>query len=177
MEMEQNQNYKLGELIQSIKEGNVKAISDIYQMVGKAMIATAYSYVRNTADAEDIVQDALVKIVERATKFRTNKNAKAWINTIVSNIAKNKLGCYKRRGEVSLDNTKELTTKPDEFGIIVNEIFDILTEKERQYIIYRFWYDCSFSEMAKIFHRSKTNVNYRFNKIIEKIKNFYNLDE
>ena len=90
MEMEQNQNYKLGELILSIKEGNVTAISKIYVLVGKAMLATAYSYVRNITDAEDVVQDALVKIVERASKFRTNKNASAWINTIVSNIAKNK---------------------------------------------------------------------------------------
>ena len=175
--MEQSQNYKLGELILSIEEGNVAAISEIYTLVGKAMLATAYSYVRNIADAEDVVQDALVKIVERASKFHTNKNASAWINTIVSNIAKNKLGYYQRRKEVNIEKTKELTTNPDEFGIIVNEIFDILTEKERQYIIYRFWYDCSFSEMAKIFHRSKTNVNYRFNKIIEKIKNFYNLGE
>lgn len=177
MEMEQNQNYKLGELILSIKEGNVKAISDIYQMVGKAMIATAYSYVRNTVDAEDIVQDALVKIVERASEFHTNKNAKAWINTIVSNTAKNKIGYIQRRKEVDIEKAQNLTTKPDEYGIIVNEIFDLLTEKERQYIIYKFWYDCSFSEMAKIFHKSKTNVNYRFNKIIEKIKNFYNSDE
>ena len=129
--MEMDQNFKLGELILSIKDGNVSAVSEIYVLVGKAMMATAYSYVRNIVDAEDVVQDALVKIVESASKFRTNKNASAWINTIVSNIAKNKLGYYKRRGEVSLDKTKELTTKPDEFGIIVNEIFDILTEKER----------------------------------------------
>ena len=175
--MEQNQNYKLGELILSIKEGNVAAVSEIYMMVGKAMMATAYSYVRNNADAEDIVQDSLVKIVERASKFRTNKNARALINTIVSNIAKNRVGYIQRRKEVNIDVAQNVATKPDEHGIIVNEIFDILTEKERQYIIYRFWYDCSFFEMAKIFHRSKTNVNYRFNKIIEKIKNFYNLDE
>lgn len=170
-------NHKLGELIVAISRGEIAAISELYSIIGKAMKATAYSYLRNIADAEDVVQDALVKIVSNALKFRTNKNACAWIHTIVSNIAKNKIGYYQRRRETSLDYAKELTTKPDEFGIIVNEIFDILTEKERQYIIYRFWYECSFSEMAKIFHKSKTNINYRFNKIIEKIKIFYNLDE
>lgn len=173
--MEMDQNFELGKLILSIKDGNLSAVSDIYMRVGKAMMATAYFYVRNLADAEDIVQDALVKIVERASKFRTNKNASAWINRIVSNLAKNKMGSYQRRKEVGLVNTKEITTKIDEFGIIVNEIFDLLTEKERHYIIYKFWYECSFLEMAKIFHRSKSNVNYHFNKIIEKIKNFYNL--
>lgn len=49
--MEQNQNYKLGELILSIKEGNVAAVSEIYMMVGKAMMATAYSYVRNNEES------------------------------------------------------------------------------------------------------------------------------
>ena len=90
--MDQEQNHKLGELIRSIEKGNISAISEIYMMVGKAMFATAYTYVGNIADADDVVQDALVKIVSKASKFYTNKNAIAWINTIVSNIAKNKIG-------------------------------------------------------------------------------------
>lgn len=172
--MEQNQNYKLGELIHTISEGNISSVSELYLLIGKAMKATAFSYVHNLADAEDIVQDALVIIVKKSAKFRTNKNACAWINTIVSNIAKNKIGYIKRRKEVSINNIYHFTVEPDELGVIVNEIFNILTERERQFIIYKFWYECSFSEMAKIFHRSKTNVSYRYNKIIEKIQNFYN---
>lgn len=175
--MEQNQNYKLGELILSLKEGNITAISEIYLMVGKAMKATAYSYVRNVADAEDIVQDSLIKIVKKAGKFHTNKNACAWINTIVSNTAKNKIKVLNRRKEVNIDYATTLYIKPEEDTIVISEIFDILTEKERQYIIYKFWYDCSFSEMAKIFHRSKTNISYHFEKIMEKIKNFYKMTE
>ena len=175
--MEQSQNYKLGELIQSIKNGNVSAISEIYTLVGRAMKATALAYVRNKIDADDVVQDALVVIVKKSTLFRSNKNAYAWINTIVSNIAKNKIGYTKRRKEVSLETAVNLSTEPFDRNIVVNEIFGLLTEKERQYIIYRFWYECSFEEMAKILHRSKTNVSYNFNKIIAKIKNFYNVSK
>lgn len=34
-----DQNFKLGELILSIKDGNVSAVSEIYVLVGKAMMA------------------------------------------------------------------------------------------------------------------------------------------
>ena len=173
--MDQEQNHKLGELIRSIEKGNISAISEIYMMVGKAMFATAYTYVGNIADADDVVQDALVKIVSKASKFYTNKNAIAWINTIVSNIAKNKIGYSRRKKEVSIDKAKDLYSESNDYSFIIKEIFEILTEKERQYIIYVFWYECSLTELAKIFHRSKSNVDYHFKKIIEKIKKFYNI--
>lgn len=179
--MELAENYKLGELIIAISKGEITAISELYSIIGKAMKATAYSYLRNIADAEDVVQDALIIIVQKANRFHENKNAKAWIHTIVSNLAKNKVNSLKRRRDycrkVCLDYQNDLFVQPEEDTIIISEIFDRLTEKERQYIIYKFWYDCSFAEMAKIFHKSKTNVNYRFNRIIKKIKNFYNSDK
>ncbi len=54
------------------------------------MKATAYTYVKNYADMDDVVQEALITIVRKASQFRTNNNASAWINRIVSNLAKNK---------------------------------------------------------------------------------------
>ena len=171
--MEQSQNYKLGELIESIARGDPSAIAKIYELVGKAMKATAYTYVKNYVDMDDVVQEALITIVRKASQFRTNNNASAWINRIVSNLAKNKLSERKRKREVCLEESFGFMIEPNESAIIINEVFDYLTERERRFLIYRYWYGCSLSELAKIFHRSKTNVNYNLNKIFEKIRKYY----
>lgn len=171
--MEEEQNYKLGQLIQSISKGNIAAVSKLYSLVGQAMKATAFLYFRSLADVEDIVQDALVVIVEKAKKFRTNTNACAWIYTIVSNLSKNKLGYLKRRKEVAIETVFNLENELNDEFLIIKEIFGILSEKEKKLIVLRYWYDCSYSEIAKIFYCSKTNISYKLDKTISKIKNFY----
>jgi RNA polymerase sigma-70 factor, ECF subfamily len=45
----------------------------------------ARSLVRNNADAEDLVQDALVKAYERRNTFRTGSNLRNWLLAILHN--------------------------------------------------------------------------------------------
>ena len=84
--MNDRENQELGDLILQITKGNTEAIGEIFKRVGSAMEAVASIYLKNAADVEDVVQDSLVTIVTKASKFRENRNAKAWINTIVHNI-------------------------------------------------------------------------------------------
>ena len=171
--MNTKENNRLGELIEKIAAGESEAISEIYSTVGKAMYATAYSYVMNYADAEDVVQDALITIVKRAEKFRVNKNANAWIHTIVANLARNRIRDDSARKIKEGLYFSAVVEEWNENGILVNEMLEKLTEQERKLIGYRYWYDCSLSEIARIFHRSKTNIRYKLNKIEKKLKEIY----
>lgn len=164
-------NEKLGELIKSISAGNIAGISEIYRLLGKVMLAVARLYVPQTADAEDIVHDSLIKIVMQAGTFRENKNAYAWINTVVKNTAKD----FLKRKHHKDEELKEENPRYElnENGIIVKEIFKILTETERDLIVYHFWYEMNYTEIAKYWHITKSAVQKRAEKIFLKIKKFY----
>ena len=174
--MNERENLELGELIVRISQGDTGAIGEIFARVGPAMLAAAASYLKNRADAEDVVQESLVIIVNKAGSFRENKNAKAWINAIVYNTAKNKLRSRLRRRESGLDEAQEMSTGYDEDTLIVNEIFEKLTKAERKLVIYRYWYQCSLSELTRIFHCSKSTVKYRLDKLEDKLRKFYQKD-
>ncbi|HVZ23189.1 MAG TPA: sigma-70 family RNA polymerase sigma factor [Vicinamibacterales bacterium] len=54
------------------------------------LYATALRLTRNRADAEDLVQDTLVKALRFADRFERGTNLKAWLYTILHNTWRNR---------------------------------------------------------------------------------------
>src|SRR4030095_14238066 len=55
------------------------------------LYATALRLTRNRADADDLVQDTLVKALRFSDRFERGTNLKAWLSTILHNTWKNRL--------------------------------------------------------------------------------------
>jgi RNA polymerase sigma-70 factor (ECF subfamily) len=55
-----------------------------------SMYAAALRFTRNRADAEDLVQDTLVKAFRFSGKFNPGSNLKAWLYTILHNTWRNR---------------------------------------------------------------------------------------
>jgi RNA polymerase sigma-70 factor (ECF subfamily) len=56
-----------------------------------SLYRTAVRLTRNTADAEDLVQDTFLKAFRAADRFEPGTNLKAWLFTILHNTARNRL--------------------------------------------------------------------------------------
>src|SRR5687768_14915469 len=54
------------------------------------LYATALRLTRNRADAEDLVQDTLVKALRFSSQFKRGTNLKAWLYTILHNTWRNR---------------------------------------------------------------------------------------
>lgn len=63
--------------------------AEILQHLG-ALYATALRLTRNRAEAEDLVQDALVRALRFADRFTAGTNLKAWLYTILHNAWRNR---------------------------------------------------------------------------------------
>ena len=46
---------------------------------GQSVLRLAYSYLRNQSDAEDILQETLVRLLRSAPEFETQEHEKAWL--------------------------------------------------------------------------------------------------
>lgn len=171
--MEQEQILELGKLIKSITDGDCTAIGEIYRRVGRIMHAIAFSYLDRKCDSDDVVNDALIKIVKKAYMFRENKNAYAWIMNIVKNIAKNRRKKISSRKEVALDETKDAYIEFDNTKIYVNEIFSMLSKTEADYIYYKYWFGLSYTEISVIVHKPRTTIKYTLDAAIERLRKFY----
>jgi len=69
------------------------------------MYATALRLTRNQADAEDLVQDTIVKALRFEARFERGTNLRAWLYTILHNTWRNRLRDAAREA-VDVDSTR-----------------------------------------------------------------------
>ena len=77
---------------------------------GERIYQIAYRMTGNQADAEDVAQNTLVKVLQKAGSFRAESDPMGWIYRIAMNEARELFRRRKRRPAVSLDAV------PVEFG-------------------------------------------------------------
>ena len=89
------------EIIARVKAGDESAFDLVIDRYGGRLYQTACAILGNHHDAEEVVQDALVKAYRALPKFRGESQLLTWLCRIVINQAHNKYHWNKRRGSES----------------------------------------------------------------------------
>ena len=58
---------------------------------GSAVLRMAYSYLHNMSDAEDILQETLIKYLKIQPELEGPEHEKAWLLRVAANLSKNRL--------------------------------------------------------------------------------------
>ena len=88
----------------SIIEFDNQRFDDLYQKYAGIVFRTAYNFLLNKDDAEDIVQEVFIKYFISNKAFNDDDHEKAWILTVTANLSKNVLRS-KARQNLELDDT------------------------------------------------------------------------
>ena len=82
---------------QCSKEEIEAAAEEVLTTMGDAILRLAFSYLHNREDAEDILQETMIKLVTQMPVFENEKHRKAWLMTVAANLAKNRIEYNKVR--------------------------------------------------------------------------------
>lgn len=146
------------------KGGNDKVLSNdelmqYIKLYHSTVYRLALSYVRNTAEAEDICQEAFIKLMESTEAFASPENRKAWLIRVTVNLSKNYLRSSRFTRSVELDdNIRE--TVPEEY----EELYDAVMALPVKYrsIVHLYYYEgYSVKETADILKISESAVTTR----------------
>ena len=74
-------------LVAGIARGRSEAAREFFLRYRRGAFRIAYRLVKNEADALDVVEDAFVKLLQAAGKFRGEAKARTWFYRIVTNTA------------------------------------------------------------------------------------------
>lgn len=66
-------------------------IEEVYQRHVVMLYRVAYSFMKNGPDAEDMVQEAFVRLLHSGMTFQSPEHEKAWLIVTVSNLCKSAL--------------------------------------------------------------------------------------
>ena len=127
-----------------------------FDRFGNAILRLAYSYLHNTADSEDVLQETLIRYLRSAPRFENDKHAKAWLMQVAANLSKNKLGYNKTRQADELND--ELAAEEREDLSFVWQAVKQLPPTQREVIHLYYQEGFSSAEIAGILGRNESTV-------------------
>ena len=92
------------ELVRLVRGGETDAFAEVVRRVQRPAYRLAFRITRHAEDADDVVQESLVKAYQALDRFQLGRALSPWILTIVARTALSSLRQGKRRATVSLDD-------------------------------------------------------------------------
>ena len=125
------------------------------------LLRVAYSQLNNRAEAEDTVQEVLLKYMEKAPIFQSEEHEKAWLLRVTVNHCKNHLASAWFRKRADLD---------EGIPALANEELEVvsavaaLPAKYRAVVHLYYFEGYSTKEIAEILHSRPNTVSSRLSR-------------
>lgn len=135
---------------------------------GSSILRIAYSYLHNRSDAEDILQETMIRYLQAAPDFQSPAHEKAWLLKVAANLCKNRLN-YERIRETD-ELHEELTAEHREDLAFVWEAVSSLPVKYRE-VIHLFYHEgYSTAEISGLLDRKESTVRSDLRRGRQKLK-------
>lgn len=175
-------------LLQKIKAGDKTAYMILVSPFRERLFRKAVSMVKDSDDAEDIVQDALISGYRSIQNFRAEAGVYTWLYRIVVNKSKDLLAKKKRGRERPIDENPEKQFIDERVGYekklelseetrYLMEKIGKLEESYRKVLEYRFFENLSYNEIALLMDCNVGTVKSRLFKAKEFLKHLILEDE
>lgn len=137
----------------------------IYQL---ELYRLSFAILRNEADAQDAVGDAIVKAYEQRRMLGSKEKFKSWIMKIVVNTSKNML--RSKHQIVYIEDMPEMKVGASEKR---DEVWDAVLELDYKHrvVVVLYYYECfSAKEISQMLHIPEGTIKSRLARAREKLK-------
>ena len=176
-------------LILRFQEGDINAYNELVKRYKDRLLNFIFRYFNNREQAEDVVQDTLIKLYTHASYYKNIAKFSTWIFTIAKNNALTELRKNKRKQTDSLwtddgkvidinSNDQTLDRKvQNEIAVDqLNKFLDEIPENFRMAVVLRDFQELSYDEISKILEIPIGTIKSRINRgriqLAEKMKHF-----
>lgn len=138
-------------------------ITEIYYRHVDTVYRICFSYMKNVADTEDMVQETFLKLMTHNQQFQSDSHEKAWLIVTAANTCKDELRRWKRRLEhlgsqsVSDNNTYE------PHDTMLDAIL-ALPAKYKDVVYLHYYEGYHTAEIAQLLHRPESTVRNQLSR-------------
>lgn len=107
------------QLIQACIQQHAASQKEVFIRYSSKMLGVCNRYARNTADAQDILQEAFIKVFNKMHQFKFEGSFEGWVRRIVVNTALKKYTLNRYKHEVNgyeLKEQDETTIEPSAYS-------------------------------------------------------------
>jgi RNA polymerase sigma-70 factor (ECF subfamily) len=163
----------ISEWVYAAIDGDQEAFAEIVYSFQDATYNLCYRMLGERTEAEDATQEAFLKAYNNLSRYDHNRSFKTWLLTIASNHCIDRL--RKRRMKfLSIDEPLPVTLalasdEPQPEQVMMNTdrservqgLLDTLAPDYRAAVVLRYWYDCSYAEIADMLETTESAIKSR----------------
>lgn len=143
-------------------------ISRILQIYGDMLYRTAYLLLGNPHDVQDILQEVLLRYMEKSPAFASCDHEKAWLLRVTSNCCKDCLRFRKRHFHIDLAQIEECLPSLEDRHLL-QELY-ALPAKWKTILLLHYFEGYPVKDIAKITGLSENAVKKRLQRAREALK-------
>jgi RNA polymerase sigma-70 factor (ECF subfamily) len=143
-----------------ICDGDDAGLAELYDRYAPMALGLALRITRDQLEAEDVVHDAFVAVVERADQYRSERGTVvAWLVAAVRNLALDRMRRRTRRAQITEEELRyepadivrdpELITRVERERQAVRRALERLPRSQRETLEVAFFEDLSYPEIAE----------------------------
>lgn len=162
---------------ESITADAERLVLDLYQREGRSLVRLARLFVDDRDAAEDLVQEAFLRLARHAGRIDTVDRAPAYLRSIVLNLARD----HNRRGLVSLrhhatarrevdvgEDVADVVARTDDQRAVLAAVRR-LPARQRDCITLRYFEDLSTEAIAATLRLSPNSVKTHLRRAMERL--------
>jgi RNA polymerase sigma factor (sigma-70 family) len=172
------------ELVLRAQRGEERAFTELVRGHQEIAFRVAYLITGNANDAEDAVQDGLVKAWRALRRFRPDAPVRPWLLRIVANEARNRRRSTGRRGALALRAAREgasgdAAPSPEAEALARSEqarllaALEQLPDESRLVLTCRFLLELSEAETAATLGLRRGTVKSRTSRALDRLRETY----
>jgi RNA polymerase sigma-70 factor (ECF subfamily) len=148
---------------------SAQQIENLVRKYENKIFRTAIAITGSKADAEDVMQEVFLKLIQKAPAFESDEHESAWLTRVTVNQCKTLLrSVWFKKSEPLLDIYPAAETEQHD---LIEQI-NILPQKYRT-VIYLFYYEgYSTKEIAGLTSQKESTVRSQLNRARNLLKNF-----
>ncbi|MCA1031268.1 RNA polymerase sigma factor [Bacillus timonensis] len=154
--------------------------SEIYDVAYKRLFHIAYSITRNVHLAEDVVQDAFLKAMQKATTIQDRSKTIAWLSVITTRTAIDTLRKEKRKIPMEQNmlealgkEMKQNVEQEVETGLFVDDIKSAIKQLTKEYqhvLLLKLKLGLKENEIADVLNLNPCTVKTRIHRARKQLK-------
>ena len=146
-------------------------IEIIIQRYGDMLYRLSLIMLKNESDAEDVVQDTIIKYYQKSPVFMDCEHQKAWLIKVATNKCRDILRFQSRHIHIEENFLEKIAEQTTDYGII--EALTTLPEKYRLVMTLYYIEEYRVEDIAKIIGRTPSAVKMRLQKGRRLLKEIY----
>ncbi|MBE6917380.1 MAG: RNA polymerase sigma factor [Ruminococcaceae bacterium] len=157
--------------IDRMAKGDTQALEQLYRAAAPGVYAYALSILKNSHDAQDVLQDTFLTVHSSAASYRSQEKPMAWILTIAKNLCYKRLKELQRSGTASLDGFALVDNRVStDDKLVIEACMNVLSDEERQIVVLHAVSGFKHREIARMLSLPLSTVISKYHRALKKMK-------